>query len=34
MGRNAIALNGSFFSAHRMADEYLRRVYGPRLGVS
>ena len=27
MGRNAISLNGSFFSAHRMVDEYVRRVY-------
>jgi starch phosphorylase len=27
VGRHAIALNGSFFSAHRMADEYLRRAY-------
>lgn len=26
--RNAIALNGSFFSAHRMVDEYARRAYG------
>jgi glycogen phosphorylase len=29
MGRHAIALNGSFFSAHRMVDEYARRVYRP-----
>ncbi len=27
IGRRAIALNGSFFSAHRMVDEYARRVY-------
>jgi glycogen phosphorylase len=27
MGRRAIALNGSFFSAHRMVDEYARRAY-------
>ena len=27
MGRHAIALNGSFFSAHRMVDEYARRAY-------
>lgn len=27
MGRHAIALNGSFFSAHRMVDEYTRRAY-------
>ncbi|MGH8979593.1 MAG: alpha-glucan family phosphorylase, partial [Acidimicrobiales bacterium] len=31
MGRHAIALNGSFFSAHRMVDEYRRRMYVPRL---
>jgi glycogen phosphorylase len=34
VGRHAIALNGSFFSAHRMVDEYARRAYhlpaGPR----
>jgi starch phosphorylase len=28
MGRQAIALNGSFFSADRMVDEYCRRAYG------
>jgi starch phosphorylase len=28
VGRHAIALNGSFFSAHRMVDEYARRAYG------
>jgi starch phosphorylase len=27
MGRHAISLNGSFFSAHRMVDEYARRAY-------
>jgi glycogen phosphorylase len=27
MGRHAIALNGSFFSAQRMLDEYARRAY-------
>lgn len=27
VGRHAIALNGSFFSAHRMVDEYARRAY-------
>jgi len=27
MGRQAIALNASFFSAHRMVDEYARRAY-------
>lgn len=27
IGRRAIALNGSFFSAHRMVDEYARRMY-------
>lgn len=32
IGRHAIALNGSFFSAHRMADEYLRRAYRGPLG--
>jgi starch phosphorylase len=26
--RNAIALNASFFSGHRMVDEYARRAYG------
>ncbi len=30
MGRQAIALNGSFFSAHRMVDEYARRAYRER----
>jgi len=34
MGRQAIALNGSFFSADRMVDEYWRRAYAPRLGPS
>jgi len=29
MGRHAISLNGSFFSAHRMVDEYQRRAYAP-----
>lgn len=28
LGRSAIALNGSFFSAQRMVDEYIRRAYG------
>jgi glycogen phosphorylase len=32
MGRRAIALNASFFSAHRMVDEYARRAYRPALG--
>lgn len=32
VGRHAIALNGSFFSAHRMVDEYARRAY--RLGLA
>jgi len=27
VGRQAIALNASFFSAHRMVDEYTRRAY-------
>ncbi len=27
MGRHAISLNASFFSAHRMVDEYARRAY-------
>ena len=27
VGRQAVALNGSFFSAHRMVDEYARRAY-------
>ncbi|HVC13755.1 MAG TPA: alpha-glucan family phosphorylase [Acidimicrobiales bacterium] len=31
IGRNAIALNASFFSAHRMVDEYARRAYRPAL---
>lgn len=34
MGRHAIALNGSFFSAHRMVDEYRRRAYGPLIGLA
>ncbi len=33
MGRHAIALNASFFSAHRMVDEYARRAYRPALGT-
>ena len=32
MGRRAIALNASFFSAHRMVDEYDRRAYRRALG--
>jgi starch phosphorylase len=32
LGRHAIALNASFFSAHRMVDEYARRAYRPALG--
>jgi starch phosphorylase len=32
MGRRAIALNASFFSAHRMVDEYDRRAYRPARG--
>jgi starch phosphorylase len=31
MGRHAISLNASFFSAHRMVDEYSRRAYRPAL---
>ena len=31
MGRHAVALNASFFSAHRMVDEYARRAYRPAL---
>ncbi|MGH2930166.1 MAG: alpha-glucan family phosphorylase, partial [Solirubrobacteraceae bacterium] len=31
MGRSAIVLNASFFSAHRMVDEYARRAYRPAL---
>jgi glycogen phosphorylase len=27
IGRHAMAINGSFFSAHRMVDEYSRRAY-------
>lgn len=31
VGRHAIALNASFFSAHRMVDEYDRRAYRPAI---
>ena len=33
MGRHAISLNASFFSAHRMVDEYARRAYWPACGA-
>jgi glycogen phosphorylase len=33
MGRHAITLNASFFSAHRMVDEYYRRAYRPALAT-
>ncbi len=33
VGRYAIALNASYFSAHRMVEEYVRRAYRPALGV-
>jgi glycogen phosphorylase len=33
IGRHAIALNASFFSAHRMVDEYDRRAYRPAVGA-
>ncbi len=31
IGRHAISLNASFFSAHRMVDEYARRAYRPAI---
>jgi starch phosphorylase len=31
VGRHAIALNASYFSAHRMVEEYVRRAYRPAL---
>ncbi len=31
VGRHAIALNASYFSAHRMVEEYVRRAYRPAI---
>ena len=33
IGRHAIALNGSFFSGHRMVEEYARRAYRPQMAA-